>query len=615
MGVDPLPEEDDEWGRDAATFAPDYWHWKHLWHVYRTDHPDEFPPLRLPDDGPLLSIVVPVYKPSLWYFRECVQSVIDQTYGNWELCLCDDGSDDAELTATMAEYAARDPRIRSLALEQNGGISAATNEALAAASGSFIVLIDHDDLLESDALAEIAAVVVAHDDVDIIYSDEDKLDEVDRQHQPQFKPDWDPDLLLSYPYLGHVTAIRHELLRRIGGFRSDFDGSQDFDVMLRSSEVARRIVHIPKILYHWRVVAGSAAGDPDAKPWAYAASRRVLEDAVVRRGIDAEVRTGPFLGAYHLRRHVRGAPTVSIIVPFRDEGAMTLTCLESLDTAPGYDIGEVVLVDNDSTEPETLVLRGRLRERPRVRLLEYPGPFNWSAINNAAAATCTSDLLLFMNNDIVAASEGWLHALVELAQRSEVGAVGARLVYPDGRLQHAGVVLGMQGIASHLFNGLPKGWSGYFGWDRTVRAYSAVTGACMMVRRSVFEQLGGFDERYPVAFNDLDFCLRLGEAGYRVLYTPHAELTHYESVTRGLSGYTADFQQFLSTWGARVREDDPHYNRNLGRLTNWCAFRPPGEDAAWLETMRALLPDDPVAAGVAVDGTPAATAAVGGSGD
>jgi len=412
-----------------------------------------------------------------------------------------------------------------------------------------------------------------------------------------------------------VTAIRHELLRRIGGFRSDFDGSQDFDVMLRSSEVARRIVHIPKILYHWRVVAGSAAGDPDAKPWAYAASRRVLEDAVVRRGIDAEVRTGPFLGAYHLRRHVRDAPTVSIIVPFRDEAAMTLTCLESLDTAPGYDIGEVVLVDNDSTEPETLVLRGRLRERPGVRLLEYPGPFNWSAINNAAAATCTSDLLLFMNNDIVAASEGWLHALVELAQRSEVGAVGARLVYPDGRLQHAGVVLGMQGIASHLFNGLPKGWSGYFGWDRTVRAYSAVTGACMMVRRSVFEQLGGFDERYPVAFNDLDFCLRLGEAGYRVLYTPHAELTHFESVTRGLSGYTADFQQFLSTWGSRVREDDPHYNRNLGRLTNWCAFRPPGEDAAWLETMRALLPDDPVAAGVAVDGTPAATAAVGGSGD
>jgi GT2 family glycosyltransferase len=583
-------DEEEEWGVDAASFAPDYWNWQHQWHLYRIDHADTLPPEDLPVDGPLLSIVVPVYRPSLWYFRECVQSVIDQTYRNWELCLCDDGSGDPELTSTMAEFAAADPRIKALALEQNGGISRATNRALAAAVGEFIVLIDHDDLLTTDALARIAAVVTTEDDADVIYSDEDKLDEVDRQYQPQFKPDWDPDLLLSYPYLGHVTAIRHELLRRVGGFRPEFDGSQDFDVMLRATEVARRVVHIPKVLYHWRVVAGSAAGDPDAKPWAYAASRRVLEDAVARRGIDGVVETGAFLGSYHLRRRIHGSPTVSVIIPFRDQAALTVACLESLEKAPGYEISEVVLVDNGSTEPETRVLRRQLETRPATRLIDYPGPFNWAAINNVVAATCDTDMLLFMNNDIEATSEGWLHALVELGQRPEIGAVGARLIYPDGRVQHAGVVLGMQGIAAHIFNGLPKGRAGYFGWDQTVRSFSALTAACMLVRREVFEEMGGFDEAYPVAFNDIDFCLRLGQAGYRLLYTPHAELTHYESVSRGLSGYSADFQHFLSRWGDLIRKDDPYYNKNLGRFDPWCGFRAPGEDEEWLAVIEGLTP-------------------------
>jgi GT2 family glycosyltransferase len=587
-----VEEEEEERMVDAASFPPEYWHWKHLWELYRKEHPEMIQPTVASAEGPLLSIVVPVYRPSLWYFRECVQSVIDQTYGSWELCLCDDGSDDPELTATMAGYAAADSRIKVSALERNGGISAATNGALANALGEFIVLIDHDDLLEPDALAQIA-VVAGAEDVDIIYSDEDKLDELGRLHQPHFKPDWDPDLLLSYPYFGHVTAIRHEVLRRIGNFRSAFDGSQDYDVMLRSAEVARKIVHIPKVLYHWRVVAGSAAGDAEAKPWAYAASRRALEDAVTRRGIDGVVETGPFLGAYHLRRRISGSPTVSVVIPFRDQAAMTVACLESLDIDPGYEITEVVLIDNGSTEPETRELRRRLRDRAATRVLDYPGAFNWSAINNAAAATCTTDLLLFMNNDIEAESTGWLHALVEQCQRPEIGAVGARLLYPDGRLQHAGVVLGMEGIASHIFNGLPPGRLGYFGWDATVRSYSAVTAACMMVRREVFEALGGFDEDLPVAFNDIDFCIRLGRAGYRVLYTPHAVLTHYESVSRGLSGYTADFQRFLTHWGDLIREDDPYYNRNLSRFDPWCSFRAPGDDEKWLATMGSLQPDRP----------------------
>ena len=578
---EPLP-----WGPDAGAFAPAYWHWLHL-HEKRRSESEEL--RQLPTAGPLLSVVVPVYRPALWYFRECVQSVIDQTYRNWELCLCDDGSEDTELRATIAGFAAADSRIKAVALERNGGISRATNGALAEATGEIVVLVDHDDLLDPEALAEVAAAFLADESVDVVYTDEDKYDPTDRPFQPNFKPDWAPDLLLSYPYLGHLTAIRHDLLRRIGGFRPEFDGSQDFDVMLRATEQARRVVHIPRVLYHWRGVAGSAAGDPDAKPWAYLASRRAVEDAVVRRGIDGEVDGAPFQGAYHVRRRIQGTPSVSIIIPFRDQAAMTVVCLDSLERAPGYDIAEVVLVDNGSTEPETRALRRQLAARPATRMIDYPGAFNWAAINNAAAATCDTDMLLFLNNDIEATSEGWLAALIEHGQRSEIGAVGARLVYPGGVLQHAGVVLGLAGPAGHIMSGLPDRAIGYSGWDRVVREYTAVSGACMLVRREVFEAVEGFDEAYAVAFNDVDFCLRLQQAGYRVLYTPHAELTHYESVSRGLSGYAHDYQRFLSRWGDALRAGDPYYNPNLGLFDTWCPLRAPDEDERWRAVIGGLI--------------------------
>ncbi len=330
------PPSEDSWGRDASSFAPDYWNWKHLRHQYRVDHAEDQPPADLPTTGPLLSVVVPVYRPSIWYFNDCVLSVLNQSYQNWELCLCDDGSGDPELTKSMDEFAAGEPRIKVLAMDHNGGISRATNRALDEATGEFIVLLDHDDVLAIDALAEVAAVITSEGDVDVIYSDEDKLDELDRPFHPHFKPDWDPDLLLAYPYLGHVTVVRAEVLKRIGGFRPEYDGSQDYDVMLRATEVARQVVHIPKVLYHWRVVAGSAAGDTDAKPWAHLASRRALEDAMVRRGIEGSVETGPFQGAYHVRRTIRGSPTVSVIIPYRDQASLTVSCLESLDRDPGY---------------------------------------------------------------------------------------------------------------------------------------------------------------------------------------------------------------------------------------------------------------------------------------
>jgi GT2 family glycosyltransferase len=580
------PEPRLSWGNDAARHPPEYWHWLHVRRLEGIDGKVR----AVPPDGPLISVIVPVYLPEPWYFDACVRSVQQQTYPRWELCLCDDGSDDDELSSTLARLAAADSRVKVTALSANGGISKATNAALGLASGEFVALLDHDDVLEPDALGEVAAAVLEHDDADVLYTDDDKYDDLDRPFQPHFKPDWSPDLLLSYPYMGHLTVVRKSLLDDVGGFRPEFDGSQDYDVMLRVTERSRRIVHIPRVLYHWRAIAGSAALDAAAKPWAHAASRRVLEDAVRRQGIDGTVEQGPFPGSYRVRRHVVSTPTVSIIIPFRDQAAMTDLCLRSLGRTVDGDRTEIVLVDNGSSEPETSAARAVFERRDGARIIDHPGEFNWSTINNVAAATCRSELLLFLNNDIEAVDAGWLGAMIEQAVRPEVGAVGARLVYPNGVLQHTGVVVGLSGMAGHVLVGLPKGQPGYGSWDRLIRDYSAVTAACMLVRRTVFEELGGFDERLAVAFNDTDFCLRVRQAGYRVVSTPFAELVHHESVSRGLSGFDADCHYFAEKWSDVLRAEDPFYNRNLSRIVPWCALRFPGEDEEWEEMIGDATP-------------------------
>lgn len=561
------------WGADAASDHLRYRYWVA---EQRARRGPAVPP---PAQGPLVSVVVPVYRPELWYFRAMVASVRNQSYAHWELCLCDDASGDAELTAELRNLASADARIKVAALERNGGISRATNAALALASGEMVALLDHDDTLEPDALAAVVDTIASHADTDVLYSDDDKIDAADVAYQPHFKPDWSPDLLLSYPYMGHLLVVRRTLLEEIGGFRPEFDGSQDFDVMLRATERARRVVHIPRVLYHWRAVAGSAAGDSAAKPWAHDASRRAVADAMARRGIDGRLDDGPFPGAYHVRRRVSGDPLVSVLVPFRDQASMTARCLESLALEAERHRVEVVLVDNGSVEPETQALLQRLDET--VIVAAYDGPFNWAAINNLAASRAKGDYLLFMNNDVESATSGWLEALLEQAQRPEVGVVGARLLFPDDVVQHAGVVLGQHGIAGHVFMGLPAGGVGYFGWDRLVRPYSAVTGACMMTRRAVFEEIGGFDEQLEVAFNDIDFCLRVLDEGLRVLYTPHAQLVHHESVSRGISGFFHDYRYFLRKWPRSRLHDDPYYNPNLGLFAQWCPLREPDEDAKW----------------------------------
>jgi len=534
---------------------------------------------------PLISLLVPVWRTPLWVLERSVGSVLAQGFADWELCLCDDASGDAELTAYLRSLQRVDRRIHTTALAENGGISAATNGALALARGRYVAFLDHDDELALDALEEVAEVLTAQQDVDVAYSDEDKIDASGERFDPLFKPDWSPDLLLSFQYIGHLTVVRRQLVVELGGLRSDYDGSQDYDLALRATERAGKIVHIPKVLYHWRTLPGSAASDASgtvAKPWAYEAGLRAIEDALARRGEAAEVTQEPrFAGRYHVRRLPSSEPLVSIVIPFRDEPGLLATCCTSLRADPGYERVELVLVDNGSELPETAALLDRLAAEPGVTVLASPGPFNWAALNNEAAREASGEILLFANNDIEARSSRWLHAMLGHALRPEVGAVGARLTYADGAIQHAGVVVGLGGIAGHVLRGLPGDHPGYNSMAIQTRNCSVVTGACMMTRRDVFDSVGGFDEDLPVAFNDVDYCLALREKGYLVVYTPLAELVHHESRSRGHTDDLAESRRILERWGHVIVAGDPYLNTNLSHWRYWCPLSTAQEDDRW----------------------------------
>ncbi len=542
--------------------------------------------------APLFSILVPVFRTPLWALERCVGSVLAQTHADFELLLSDDASGQPELEARMAQLCERDVRVRAVFCEARGGISAATNAALREARGEFVVFLDHDDELAPHALERMAAAVAADLLADVLYSDEDKCDEQGNLFTPSLKPDWSPDCLLSCAYMCHLLVVRRSLVERVGGLRSEFDGAQDHDLMLRATEAARSVAHVPEILYHWRVLAGSAAGDTGAKPWAYEAGRRAIADAMARRGEEATVEDSVIAGTFHVRRAVRGEPLVSVIVPFRDEPALLSQCYESICEAPGYDRYELVLIDNGSVLPETAAILDRLAADPRVVLLEEPAPFNWAAINNDAAALASGELLLFLNNDIEATTEGWMRALVEHAQRPEVGAVGARLLYPDRTVQHVGVVVGMHAGAAHVLQDIPEGSPGYLSWAFMTRDVSAVTGACLMTRRSAFEQVGGFSADLPIAFNDIDFCLKLRDKGYLVVFTPLAELVHHESRTRGHTDDEVELPRYISRWKHVLTAGDPYYNPNLSMWRLWCPLALPEEEQLW-RSFRSNLEQSP----------------------
>ena len=510
--------------------------------------------------APCVSIVTPVFNTPRAWLEECVQSVLDQVYEKWELILVDDSSDDPELRTFLPELAKRDSRIVLRRLERRGGISAASNRGLEIAEGEWIGFLDHDDLLEPDALFQHVKWLQTHRDADLIYSDEDKLTD-DGLDAPIFKPDWSPDYFFSCNYICHFTLVRAAVLSQVGGFRSEFDGAQDYDLFLRIIASTTRIDHIPKILYHWRRSRGSTADNIRRKPGSLETGRLALESHLERQGERGHVTVDWRTHAYWIKRDLVEPKPISIIIPVRDRAELLARCVESINRETTYAPYEIIIVDNDSQTEETRAYLSTVRHR----VLNYRGPFNFSAINNFAVEQTTSPWLLFLNNDTEVIDGDWLTVMAEHIQRPEVGAVGPRLLYPDDTVQHGGIVVGVGGIAEHAFRGFPAEAPGVCRQLQVTRNYSAVTGACLLTRRDVFDKVQGFDEeRLPVTFSDVDLCLKIRRAGYLVVYTPFARLYHHESGTRRRTVEPLETGVMRERW-AETLNYDPYYNPNLSR--------------------------------------------------
>jgi glycosyltransferase involved in cell wall biosynthesis len=541
--------------------------------------------LRVLPRHPLISIILPVYNPEIRFLEAAIDSVRDQIYERWELCIADDASTDPEIRPFLEKTAAMDARIKVTFREKNGHISACSNSALALATGDWCALLDQDDAFAEHALALVALEIDRHPDAGLIYSDEDKIDEDGVRSNPFFKPDWNPELFLGQNYINHLGCYRTDVLREINGFREGLEGSQDYDLALRCIDRLRpeQVRHIPRILYHWRMVGGSLAAIPNAKPYAKEAARRALADHCKRNGMLGKVVPCPENAESHRVIHAlpEPAPLVSIIIPTRDRAELLKRSVESILAHTDYGPFEILIVDNGSVEPATLSFFREVEGDEHIRIIVERGPFNYSRLNNHAAKQARGDILGFLNNDTEIDDPGWLTEMVSHAARTKVGAVGARLWYPDGTLQHGGVVLGLGGVAGHAFPHIPRGHPGYFNRAMLQQNCSAVTGACMVVRKSVFEELKGFDEvNLGVTFNDIDFCLRLTQRGYRVVWTPYANLIHHESASRGHQRTREEQEEFeravdymQTTWGAELMHD-PFYNPNL-------SLNPPGFEIAF----------------------------------
>ncbi|MEY2490713.1 MAG: hypothetical protein QOC70_2655 [Verrucomicrobiota bacterium] len=523
---------------------------------------------------PVISVLLPVYNPELRILEAAIASIERQLYEHWELCIADDASTDPKVRPFLEEVAARNPRIKLIFREQNGHISACSNSALGLATGDWCALLDQDDLLAGHALAFVALEIENHPDAGLIYSDEDKIDETGLRSNPFFKPDWNPELFLGQNFINHLGVYSTELLRAIGGFREGFEGSQDYDLALRCVERLKpvQVRHVPRILYHWRSVAGSLAAVADAKPYAKEAARRAIAEHLQRRGSDSRVEPCPENAESHrvVYEIPDPAPLVSIIIPIRDRVSLLERCIEGVRERTDYAPREIVIVDNGSKEAATHEFLRALEEKNEARVLRVDEEFNFSRLINRGAGAAKGDVLAFLNNDIDMTESGWLREMVSHAVRAGVGAVGARLWYPNGTLQHGGVVLGLGGVAGHAFTGVPRGHAGYFNRTYLQQNCSAVTGACLLVRKELFEQTGEFDEtNLAISFNDIDFCLRLRAAGFQNVWTPYANLVHHESASRGHQRTPEEQAQFVREatymqrkWGIELLHD-PFYNPNL----------------------------------------------------
>ena len=514
--------------------------------------------------SPLISVVMPVYNPPLSYLEIAIESVKRQVYESWELCIADDRSTNSAVRDFLTMVVASDPRIKVIFREENGNISRATNSAAELACGEFIAFLDNDDELAPDALGEVALYLAAHPNSDFLYSDDDKIDETGKRFAPQFKPDWSPELLLSYMYFSHLCVVRRSLFRDLGGIRIGFEGSQDYDFALRATEHARHVGHIPLVLYHWRVLPGSTAQSGNAKPASLGAGLRAIQEAVDRRGIAAEVRQPPWaeksgLGIFSLDFPDDG-PSVTIIIPTKNSLDILKTCIESLERTT-YRNFDVIIVDNESDDPETLRFLACCGHRV-LRIANPPGGFNYSFVNNRAVEECCSEFVLFLNNDTKIKNPSWLSQMVGYARIQGVGAVGARLLYPDGRVQHAGIIHGYyKGMAGPAHKLLPSWHNGYLSYAAVSRNYMAVTAACLLMPRQIFIDVGAFNEIvFGVAYNDVDLCYRVVDKGLRCVYSAGSELVHYEGHSRGYEDKPAEEATFRRKNLYRV---DQYYNPNL----------------------------------------------------
>jgi GT2 family glycosyltransferase len=532
---------------------------------------------------PIFSVIVPTYDTPEPFLRSAIDSVLGQTYSQLELCVADDHSHGKNVRRILEEYANRDRRVKLIFRSENGGIAKATNSALSLAEGDWVVFLDHDDVLPAHALARIAIEADEHPSTQLIYTDEDHIDEHGRRFGPMFKSEFDPVLLLSYNYVCHLLAIRTAAVSRAGGLRVGFDGSQDYDLILRVIEGLKveEIQHIPEVLYHWRAHPRSTAYALSAKSYALNSSRQAVVEHLDRTGRKGEVITRGTAGQLRVRWSLPGTlPSATIIIPTRD-GEYLVRCLDSVRKMTTYPRYDVIVVDNGSQREATLRYLGqRAAEEPqRIQIIRDDGSFNYSRLNNLAVSKTSAEVVCLLNDDTEVLGAAWLDELVSEVTQPGVGVAGAKLYYPDGRIQHAGMVVGMGGGAGHIFRGADGNDEGYCGLAAVTRSVSAVTGACMAVRREAWESVGGLDEReLKVTFNDVDLCLRLYQAGWRVVWTPYAKLSHVDAATRGPDTDTSNSSRSLREWAAfSVRwgdplPRDPYYSPNLSLEATDCSL-------------------------------------------
>ena len=545
------------------------------------------------DYRPLISIAVPAYQTPVEFLKQMIESLISQTYPEWELCIANASPDNEEMQRVLADYSAKDSRVRFCNLKENLGIAENTNRAFSMAKGEFMGLLDHDDLLAPNALYEIVQALQDHPQADALYTDEDKVTtELDEHFQPHLKPDFNLDLLRSNNYICHFFVVRRSIVEKAGGFRKEFDGAQDYDFIFRCTENAIEVLHVPENLYHWRTHKASTADNPASKMYAFEAGKRAIEANLERTETKGVVSHTQDLGFYRVKYPVQGKPLVSVIIPNKDEKETLQTCMEMLNSNTSYQNFEIIIIENNSTTDEIFRYYKELSKDPRIHLLRWGKEFNYSAINNFGVAHAKGEYLLFLNNDIKSINPDWMEELLGVCQRPEVGGVGAKLIYPDNTIQHAGCVVGMGGIAGHMFVDMPADRTGYLHKASLLQDMSAVTAACLMMKKEVFEEAGGFTEELAVAFNDVDLCLKVRKNNHLIVYDPYAKLYHMESKTRGAEDSKEKVRRFQTEieymrchWLDILKNGDPYYNKNLS-LTKWnYSLKPiPGMETAEMKT-------------------------------